>query len=397
MSSSASAFPGVCSPGVPEVDVHAPFPVVFDQVAQVATPATPLALQSGKTLEDVWVTFETYGTLNAAADNAVLVAHAVTGDARVWRPEGDRQGWWKDLVGQNRLLDPTRDFIICANVLGSCYGTTGPQSVNPATGQPYRRTFPVITIQDMVAVQHRLVREVLGIRRLRRVIGGSMGGFQALAWALEYPEAVEEAVVIAAGARLNPQALAFNAVGREAIMRDPRWCDGNYAPEDPPEDGLAVARMMAHITYVSDAALERKFGRDFQAREQLTPRFELHGEFAVESYLSYQGKKFTRRFDALSYLYLTRALDYFDTARHYGQGCLQTAFSRLASRLVLVSYDRDWLFPGDETQKIVTAVHGTGREELVQWLHLTTQVGHDAFLIETEALQEALMVSLALG
>jgi homoserine O-acetyltransferase/O-succinyltransferase len=367
------------------------FPVAWEQQVQIATATHPLPLQCGQSLTDVWVTFETYGTLNAAADNAILVTHALTADARVWRPEGDKQGWWKDLVGQGKLLDPTRDFIICANVLGSCYGTTGPQSINPATGTPYRRTFPVITIQDMVAAQYRLVREVFGIRRLKRVQGGSMGGFQALAWALEYPDAVDQAVVIAAGARLNPQALAFNAVGREAIMRDPKWCGGDYNTQDSPEDGLAVARMMAHITYVSDAALERKFGRDFQAREQLSPRFELHGEFAVESYLSYQGKKFTRRFDALSYVYLTRAMDYFDVSKHYGGGCLQTALAGLKSRLVLVSYDRDWLFPGEETQKIMKAVVTTGREELVSWAHLPTYVGHDAFLVETDRLQEGLL------
>jgi homoserine O-acetyltransferase len=352
----------------------------------------PLRLDSGATLSPLEVAYRTYGHLNADRSNAVLVMHALTGDQYLasTHPVTGKPGWWTRVVGRGLPLDPDRFFIICANVLGGCMGTTGPGSTDPATGAPWGLAFPVITIADMVRAQAMLV-EAMGIETLFAVVGASMGGMQALQWAADYPDRIFSAVCIAGAARHSAQNIAFHEVGRAAIMADPDWRGGAYeAAGVRPEKGLAVARMAAHITYLSEAALQRKFGRELQ-RDGLSWGFE--SDFQVESYLRHQGASFVDRFDANSYLYITRALDYFDLGAAY-EGQLARAFARARDvRFCVLAFSSDWLYSTAESRDVVRALNAAGCR--ASFVEIETDKGHDAIFLEEPALDSALRGFLA--
>jgi homoserine O-acetyltransferase len=325
------------------------------------------------------IAYQTYGTLNAERSNAVLICHALTGDQHVANvhPVTGKPGWWESMVGPGKPIDTERYFVICPNVVGACMGTTGPASLNPETGETYGLDFPVITIRDMVRAQAMLL-DRLGIETLFSVAGGSMGGMQVLQWAVSYPKRVFSALPLATATRHSAQNIAFHEVGRQAVMADPEWKNGRYfAAGTKPHRGLAVARMGAHITYLSDAALHRKFGRKFQDREN--PTFSFDADFEVESYLRHQGSTFVERFDANSYLYLTRAMDYFDLAADCG-GVLANAFRGTPTRYCVVSFTSDWLFPTSDSRAIVHALNAGGAR--VSFAEIVTDKGHDAFLLE---------------
>ncbi len=351
-------------------------------------PATaPLRLDSGASLAPLEVAYKTYGRLNADKTNAVLICHALTLDQHVAsvHPTTGKPGWWNRAVGPGLPLDPERYFIICANVVGGCMGTTGPASSDPATGAPYGLGFPVITIGDMVRAQAMLV-EALGIETLFAVVGGSMGGMQVLQWAADYPDRLLSAVCIAAAPRHSAQNIAFHEVGRQAIMADPNWCGGAYlAAGVRPEKGLAVARMAAHITYLSEQALQRKFGRELQ-RDGLSWGFD--ADFQVESYLRHQGASFVDRFDANSYLYITRAMDYFDLAAAHG-GVLTEAFLKARTvKFCILSFSSDWLYPTAESRDVVRALNAAGCR--ASFAEIVTDKGHDAFLLDEPQLDQTL-------
>ena len=352
----------------------------------------PLRLDSGAALSPLEVAYRTYGRLNADRSNAVLVLHALTGDQYLasTHPVTGKPGWWTRVVGRGLPLDPDHHCIICANVLGGCMGTTGPSSTDPATGAPYGLAFPVITIPDMVRAQAMLV-EALGIETLFAVIGASMGGMQALQWAADYPDRVFSAICIAGAARHSAQNIAFHEVGRAAIMADPDWRGGAYESAGVrPEKGLAVARMAAHITYLSEAALQRKFGRELQ-RDGLSWGFDT--DFQVESYLRHQGASFVDRFDANSYLYITRALDYFDLAAAY-DGQLAGAFVRARDvRFCVLSFSSDWLYSTAESRHVVRALNAAGCR--ASFVEIETDKGHDAIFLDEPALDSALRGFLA--
>ncbi len=342
-------------------------------------PDKPLKLDAGVSLSPFQIAYKTYGALNAQRSNAVMICHALTGDQHVasTHPVTGKSGWWETMVGPGRPIDTERYFVICANVVGACMGTSGPSSTNPKTGKPWGLDFPVITIRDMVRAQAMLLDQ-LGIESLFAVAGGSMGGMQALQWAASYPQRVFAALPIACATRHSAQNIAFHEVGRQAVMADPEWRQGRYLLEGAnPRRGLAVARMGAHITYLSDAALHRKFGRRFQDRSN--PTFSFDADFEVESYLRHQGISFVERFDANSYLYLTRAMDYFDLAADYG-GVLANAFKDAQTRFCVVSFTSDWLFPTSESRAIVHALNAGGAR--VSFAEITTDKGHDAFLLD---------------
>ena len=339
----------------------------------------PLALDCGVSLGPYAIAYQTYGRLNADRSNAILICHALTGDQYVADPHPltGKPGWWETLVGPGKVLDSERYFLICANVLGGCMGSTGPMEIDPATGRPWGLAFPVITVADMVRAQTKLI-DHLGIETLFCVTGGSMGGMQVLQWAASFPERVFAAVPIATAARHSAQNIAFHEVGRQAIMADPNWCGGNYhALGKRPERGLAVARMAGHITYLSEAALHRKFGRNLQNRSHLTYGFD--ADFQVENYLRHQGITFVERFDANSYLYITRACDYFDLAAEHG-GALANAFRGTKTRFCSISFTSDWLYPTPENRAIVHALNAVAAN--VSFVEIATDKGHDAFLLE---------------
>jgi homoserine O-acetyltransferase len=339
----------------------------------------PLRLDAGVELAPFQIAYQTYGTLNADRSNAILVCHALTGDQHVnnVHPVTGKGGWWDSIIGPGKPIDTERYFVICPNVVGACMGTTGPASTNPATGKPWGLDFPVITIRDMVRAQAMLL-DHLGIAQLFSVAGGSMGGMQVLQWAASYPERVFSALPIATATRHSAQNIAFHEVGRQAVMADPEWRQGRYLIEGAnPRRGLAVARMGAHITYLSDAALHRKFGRKFQDRSN--PTFSFDADFEVESYLRHQGITFVERFDANSYLYLTRAMDYFDLAADYDD-VLANAFRGTPTRFCVISFTSDWLFPTSDSRAIVHALNaGSAR---VSFAEIVTDKGHDAFLLD---------------
>jgi homoserine O-acetyltransferase len=354
-------------------------------VTHLALPiARPLPLDSGTTLANVEIGYQTYGSLAEDRGNAVLVCHALTGDQYVAgrHPLTGKPGWWERMVGPGKPIDTDRFFVVCANVLGSCMGTTGPASIDPETGKPWGMAFPVITIPDMVRAQVALL-DALGIDRLHAVVGGSMGGMQALVWGAHHAHRVDRVLVIASAARHSAQNIAFHEVGRQAIMADPAWNGGDYdAALAPPAKGLAVARMAAHITYLSEEGLTEKFGRRLQDRDAKT--FGFDADFQVESYLRHQGLAFTDRFDANSYLYITRAMDYFDLAEPHG-GRLSEAFAGSArTRFCLVSFNSDWLYPTAESRAIVHALNAVGAP--TSFVELDSPFGHDAFLLDVPAL-----------
>jgi homoserine O-acetyltransferase len=350
----------------------------------------------------VSVEYETYGSLSPRKDNVVFVAHALSGDAHVagwdrravetgrpWRLK--KPGWWDAIVGPGKAIDTNRYFVICPNVLGGCYGTTGPSSIDPATGKPYGLRFPMVTVSDWVNLHMRLL-DALGIERVQAVVGGSLGGQQALEMALAYPDRVERSVILAASARLSVQGLAFNTVGRYCILNDPKFAGGDYYDGDAPGPGLAAARMLAHITYLSDEGMHEKFGRRLQ--DGTAGRQGGFGiEFAVESYLDYQGRAFVERFDANSYLYITRAMDYYDAAAAWGGGSLVEACRRIRSKMLIVSFDSDWLYPPDGCKQLALALTEVNRP--VTYANVPSPYGHDSFLVETEKVGRLLRSFLA--
>jgi homoserine O-acetyltransferase len=350
-------------------------------------PSRPLVLDSGARIDGLEIAWRSFGALNADRSNAVLICHALTLDQHVAgkHPVSGKPGWWTRLVGPGRPLDPARHFIVCANVVGGCMGSTGPASLNPTTGKPWGLSFPVITIADMVRAQAMLI-EAMGIETLQAVVGGSMGGMQVLQWAASYPERLFSAVCVASAARHSAQNIAFHEVGRQAIMADPDWRGGDYALHGSrPEKGLAVARMAAHITYLSEAALQRKFGRELQ-RDGLSWGFD--ADFQVESYLRHQGATFVDRFDANSYLYITRAMDYFDLAAPYG-GVLAEAFRKARDvRFCVLSFTSDWLYPTAESRHIVRALNAAGAR--ASFVEIESDKGHDAFLLDEPVMDSAL-------
>ena len=358
-----------------------------DILAPRMTLEGPLVLQSGVSLAPVQIAYQTYGTLNAEKSNTILICHALTGDQYVagTHPISGRPGWWSHLVGPGLVIDTDRYFVVATNVLGGCLGSTGPKEINPDTGRPYGLKFPVITIRDMVQAQARLLDQ-LGVGKIFCVIGGSMGALQTLEWAQRFPDRVVSAVPIAGSYRHSAQNIAFDEVGRQAIMADPDWRQGNYLEEGTtPHRGLAVARMAAHITYLSEPALQRKFGRKLQDREKLTYGFD--ADFQVESYLRHQGSTFVDRFDANSYLYITRAMDYFDLAEENG-GSLADAFKDTPVRFCVMSISSDWLFPTSESREIVHALNANAAK--VSFVEVESDKGHDAFLLDEPELHATL-------
>ena len=359
----------------------------MDTTSQVLTLPQPLPLDGGGTLADAVIAYESYGMLSDAADNAILVCHALTGDQYLasTHPITGKPGWWERMVGPGKPIDTDRFFVVCANVIGSCLGSTGPGTSAP-DGRPYAMRFPVITIRDMVRGLVGLL-DSLGIERLHTVVGGSMGGMQALSLAANFPDRAARVLAIATTARHSAQNIAFHELGRQAIMADPAWEGGDYyESETQPDAGLAVARMAAHITYLSETALTKKFGRNLQDRPDGSKgekSFGFDADFQVESYLRYQGSGFTRRFDANSYLYITRAMDYFDLAEEQG-GLLADAFSASQARFCLVSFDSDWLYPTSESRHVVRALNAAGKA--VSFVELSAPHGHDSFLLDVLAL-----------
>src|SRR5512133_3493653 len=347
-----------------------------------------LRLESGRILGPVTQVYETYGTLDADGSNAILVAHAWTGSAHLAGRQSEddpRLGWWDAIVGPGRLLDTERYFIICPNVIGSCYGSTGPASINPRTGKRYNLTFPVITVRDMVRAQ-ALLLDHLGIDRLVTVLGGSMGGMQALEWATQFPERVASIIALATTPAPSPQAISLNAIARWAIFNDPTWKKGEYRKN--PKDGLALARGIGHITFLSDESMQAKFGRRYSARDGL---FDFFGQFEVERYLNYNGYNFVDRFDTNSFLYLAKALDLYDVA--WGYESMADAFSRVQAPLQFFAFTSDWLYPPYQTEEMVTCLRGMGKA--VEYHLIESAYGHDAFLLEHETFAPLVMSFLA--
>ncbi len=335
------------------------------------------ALENGEYLAEVKIAYETYGKLNGDRSNAILIEHAFSGDAHAaFYHEGEtRPGWWDKMIGPGKAFDTNRFFVICSNVLGGCAGSTGPSSINPETGKQYALDFPQVTIKDMVAAQKRLT-EHLGIEKLYSVAGGSMGGMQVLQWLVSYPHAMKSAIPIATTARHSPQQIAFNEVGRQAIMADPKWNNGNYYDSEIPRSGLSVARMVGHITYMSEKSMAEKFGRR-QKSDQDTTKF--HADFEVEGYLRNRGDFFVRRFDANSYLYISKAMDLFDVSdgKH-----LSEKFYELEAKLLVLAFKSDWLYPAYQSLDIVSACKVAGVP--VSYIEIEANFGHDSFLVETE-------------
>lgn len=356
--------------------------VVQTQKIRVIEADAPLTLRCGKTLGPIDVAYETYGELSGEKDNAILICHALSGNAHVAgynSPDDRKPGWWDIMVGPGKPIDTNRYFVICSNFLGGCSGTTGPSEINPATGKPYGLSFPIFTIEDTVNVQ-KLLLDKLGVDHLLGVIGGSMGGMQVLQWAISYPNCISAALCIASTTRLNAQSIAFDAVGRNAILNDPHFNSGQYHGCDTPNRGLGIARMIGHITYLSEESMRSKFGRELRTSKEY--KYDFNSEFSVETYLDYQGQTFIERFDANSYLYITKAMDYFDLAREYGS--LRRAFANTDSRFLIASFSSDWLFTPAQSEEIVEALGAEGKD--VTYCNIKSSYGHDAFLLEAERL-----------
>lgn len=355
---------------------------ITPQTVELFNDSNPLKLECGAKLAPVDVQYETYGTLNKTADNAILICHALSGDAHAagkHSSDDAKPGWWDDMIGPGKAFDTDQFYIICSNFLGGCKGTTGPSSINPKTGKNYGNRFPIFTLHDMVVVQKALI-EALGISKLLAIAGGSMGGMQALEWAVSYPNMVHGIIPIATTYRLSAQGIALNEVGRQAIFADPNWKNGNYSEDSTPDTGLALARMIAHITYLSAESMHEKFGRDL--RHQDTYKYNFEEEFQVESYLHYQGNRFTQRFDANTYLYITKAMDYFDMTAGYGS--LQESLKQTLAKFLLIGFSSDWLFPPDDMKEIANALRKNGSD--VTYITLESSYGHDAFLLELDSL-----------
>lgn len=358
--------------------------IVQTQYFTFAHPPNEMELDCGRKLGPITLAYETYGELNRDKSNAILIVHALSGDAHAagYHSPADRKpGWWDMMIGPNKGFDTNRYFVICSNVIGGCKGSTGPSSINPETGRPFGLTFPIITIGDMVRAQRQLIAH-LGIEKLLCVAGGSMGGMQTLEWITRYPDMVRSAIVIATTPVLSPQAIAFDAVGRHAIQADPAFHHGDYYDKAPPSTGLSIARMLAHITYLSDESMRIKFGRALRNTQNY--RYDFESEFSVETYLDYQGEQFVNRFDANSYLYITKAIDYFDLAAPYGS--LDNAMARVMAKVMVLSYTSDWLYPPYQSESIVHALMRQKKD--VTYCNIESNYGHDAFLLEKSVMKK---------
>jgi len=351
----------------------------------------PLKLSCGVEIKNFPLAYQTYGKLNADRSNAILICHALTGDQYVasQNPVTGKEGWWNFMIGENKVIDTNKFFVICSNIIGGCMGSFGPKEINPTSGKPYALDFPVITVNDMVQAQNLLI-EHFGIQKLHAIIGGSTGGMQALSWSTLYPEKLNLVVLLATSYRHNAQNIAFHEAGRQSIMADPNWCGGKYLEEKKyPAKGLAVARMIAHVTYLSESALQKKFGRNLQNKEVFS--FSFDPEFQVESYLHHQGLTFVERFDANSYLYTTKAINYFDLESDFG-GKLSNAFVEFAKnkngKFCIISFSDDWLFPPSEAKKLTHALAACGIN--VSSVTIESTAGHDSFLLENESLQNTI-------
>lgn len=356
--------------------------IVETKIIRLVELGRPLVLESGRKLAPIDIAYETYGQLNEAADNAILICHALSGNAHVAgynSPDDKKPGWWDSMVGPGKGIDTNKYFVICSNFLGGCSGTTGPSSVNPETDKPYGLEFPIITIADMVKVQ-KLLLDRLGIKQLLAVIGGSVGGMQVLQWAIDYPDFMKTAIPVATTAHLGAQSIAFDAVGRNAILADANFSAGRYHDKKIPDRGLAIARMIGHITYLSEHGMREKFGRQLRNAEDYS--YDFNSEFSVETYLDYQGQTFVDRFDANSYLYITKAADYFDLQKKFGS--LENAFADTAAKFLVVSFTSDWLFTPAQSKAIVNALTVNGKD--VTYCDIKSPYGHDAFLLEPEIL-----------
>jgi homoserine O-acetyltransferase/O-succinyltransferase len=354
--------------------------IVQTEYYTFAEPPNELDLECGRKLGPVTLAYETYGMLSAAKDNAILILHALSGDAHAAgfnSPDEDKPGWWDIMIGPGKAFDTDKYFVICSNIIGGCKGSTGPSSINPSTGRPYGLSFPVVTIKDMVTAQKALI-DHMGIDRLLCVVGGSMGGMQALQWLVSYPEMVRLAIPIATTSRLSAQAIAFDEVGRQAIMSDPEWMGGEYYDKSVPHRGLSIARMIGHITYLSDKSMHHKFARRLQDKAEYG--YDFVTDFQVESYLRYKGDSFVKRFDANSYLYITKAMDYFDLTQPHGS--LKRALADVKSKFLVISFSSDWLFPSYQSKDIVRALRQNNIDAI--YTEIQTDYGHDAFLLESE-------------
>jgi len=360
--------------------------IVAPQYFTFAEPPDELPLECGARLGPITLAYETYGKLDEKASNAILITHALSGDAHVagrFNEDDEKPGWWDSMVGPGKAFDTDRFFIICSNVLGGCRGSTGPSSTNPATGRPYGLDFPVITVGDMVAAQRHLI-DHLGIQKLLAVAGGSMGGMQVLEWATRHPGHIGSAIVIASTHTSGAQQIAFDAVGRHAIQGDKDFRNGDYYGTEGPSQGLAIARMLAHITYLSDESMRLKFGRNLRSAEAL--KYDFDSEFAVETYLDYQGEQFVNRFDANTYLYVTKAMDYFDIASKFGS--LDKAMDAITGKVLVISFSSDWLYPPYYSQDIVYAL--ARQRKNVTYCNIQSAYGHDAFLLEVNVLSKVI-------
>jgi homoserine O-acetyltransferase len=367
--------------------------IVETKYLTFATPPNEITLECGRTLGPITLAYETYGELNEARDNAILVVHALSGDAHAagyHHPRDKQPGWWDIMIGPGRAFDTRKYFVVCSNIVGGCQGSTGPSSINPRTGRPYGLSFPMVTIRDWVDTQKVLI-DHLGIKRLLGVVGGSTGGMQVLQWVVSYPDMVRLAIPIATTSRLSAQAIAFNEVGRMAIQSDPNWREGDYYGKTLPRRGLAIARMIGHITYLSDRSMHQKFGRKLQDKSAYGYNFLT--DFQVESYLRYKGDHFVNRFDANSYLYITKAMDYFDLSQAYGS--LEEALAGVKAKFLVISFSSDWLFPtymSKETASALRRIHA-----YVIFTEIQTDYGHDAFLLESEQLSSLIRNFLSHG
>lgn len=361
--------------------------IVETQYFTFAEPPNELALECGRKLGPITLAYETYGKMNVDKSNCILICHALTGDAHaagVHDPNDGSMPWWDTMVGPEKAFDTNKYFVICSNIVGGCKGSTGPKSIDPNTGKAYALDFPMVTIPDMVHAQKALI-DHLGISQLMCVVGGSMGGMQVLQWAVSYPDMMRMAIPIASTARLSPQAIAFDAVGRQAIMVDTNWQQGNYNDDSVPSGGLSIARMIGHITYLSDKSMHAKFGRNLQ--DKVNPEYDFVTEFQVESYLNYKGDTFVKRFDANSYLYITKAMDYFDLAQPSGD--LKKELAGVKAAFLVVSFSSDWLFPSYMSKEIVSALRRNNVD--VSYAEIQSDYGHDAFLLEVDALSRLIV------
>jgi homoserine O-acetyltransferase len=358
--------------------------IVEKKTFTFAEPPDEMPLESGQRLGPITLAYEAYGKLDESGGNVVLVFHALSGNshaAGVYSPDDEKPGWWDNMVGPGKGIDTDKYFVVCSNIIGSCYGSTGPGSTDPKGGKPYGLDFPLFTVGDVVKAQKRLL-DHLGIRRVLCGVGGSIGGMQALEWAVRYPDSIQSVIPIASTCRRSALSIGLSEAQRQAIMADPNWNRGDYYGREHPNKGLALARIIGHITYLSEDSMERKFGRRLQ--ENSAFGFDFSTDFQVESYLHYQGQKFVERFDANSYLYITKAMDYFDLAEQHGGGSLVQAFSRTSAKFLVVSFSSDWLYPTAQSREMVKAMKLAGRD--VSFCELETDFGHDSFLLAHEQL-----------